>query len=61
MAKIIKIFIERDGLTPFEAKCEAACLKAEVLHFIGVGNYEEAEDILRDYGFEVDYFFNLIE
>ena len=61
MDEIIKIFIERDGLTPFEAKCEAFCLKSEVLHYIGVGDYEEAEDILRDYGFEVDYFFNLIE
>lgn len=60
MDRIIQIFVERDGLPIWQARAEAACLKAEVLHYIYMGNYAEAEDILLDFGFELDYVFEFL-
>lgn len=61
MKNIIKILMNRDGVTHEEAKemCEE-CREA-MLEAIEAGYFTEAEEIIRcDLGLEPDYIFDLI-
>ena len=61
MKKIIKILMERDGLTEQEAKDMVQDVKQMVEHSIAQGDYEEAEEIfLSELGLEIDYMVNLL-
>ena len=53
--RIIKIFMERDGLTEEEARKEFHSLRGDMF-----GCCEEAEDLLADYGLEPDYLDDLL-
>lgn len=56
MNKIIKILMERDGISREEAKELYLDCKIEMESAIDEGRYSEAEDILADYlGLEIDY------
>ena len=56
MNKIIKILMERDGISREEAKELYLDCKSEMESAIDEGRYSEAEDILADYlGLEIDY------
>lgn len=61
MKKIIKILMERDGMTENEAKDMVQDVKQMVEHSIKQGDYEEAEEIfLSELGLEIDYMVNLL-
>lgn len=61
MKKIIKILMERDGLTEQEAKDMVQDVKQIVEYSIAQGDYEEAEEIfLSELGLEIDYMVSLL-
>ena len=55
MNKMVKVFMERDGMTESEAKREYMLLREDVLQAAEDGYYEEAEDIMLGAGFEMDF------
>ena len=60
MENIIKILMERDGMTYDEAKEEYEATREEILQSIEEG-YCDAEDILAgNLGLELDYIFDFI-
>lgn len=60
MNRIIKILMERDGLTYEEAKEEYEATREEMLQSIEDG-YLDADEILADnLGLEIDYIFDFI-
>ena len=63
--RIIKIFMDRDGLTEDEARREFHLLKGELFAILEdmddpFWQYEEAQDLLADYGLEPDYLDDLL-
>ena len=60
MNRVVKILMERDGLTREEAEREAEILTGDIILAAEDGCYEEAEDILLDAGFELDYLDDLL-
>lgn len=60
MNKMVKTFMERDGLTEAEAKREYELLREDVLQAAEDGMFEEAEDIMLSSGFELDYLVDLL-
>ena len=56
-----KVFMNRDGLTVNEAKEEFNGLREDVLTAIEDGaGYDDVEDILLDYGLEMDYVMDIL-
>ncbi|MFA7082835.1 MAG: hypothetical protein WC135_09500 [Bacteroidales bacterium] len=61
MEKIIKILMERDGLTEEDAREQAEDARQEIYEAIGAGCFEDVEDILAsDLGLELDYIFDIL-
>lgn len=55
-SEIIKVLMERDGMTETEAREELAEVMEEVRDLIASGNFIEAEDVFSDMlGLEPDY------
>ena len=60
MNKVIKILMDRDGLTYEQAKEEFKATQEEILESIADG-YDDVEDILLcNLGLEMDYIFDFI-
>lgn len=57
---IVKVFMERDGMTKAEAIQTLKEMREEFNEWLEVGDYMEAEYVLEEYGFEPDYLFDLI-
>ena len=55
MNKMVKTFMERDGLTEAEAKREYELLREDVLQAAEDGLFEDAEDMMLCAGFEMDF------
>ena len=56
-----KVFMNRDGLTATEAKEEFNGLREDVLTAIEDGaGYDNVEDMLLDYGLEMDYIMDML-
>lgn len=56
-----KVFMNRDGLTENEAKEEFNGLREDVLNAIEDGaGYDDVEDMLLDYGLEMDYIMDML-
>ena len=55
MNRMVKILMERDGLTESEARNEYTQLREDVLSAVEDGDFFGAEDIMLDMGFEMDY------
>ena len=55
MNKMVKTFMERDGLTEAEAKREYELLREDVLQAAEDGFFEDAEDMMLCAGFELDF------
>jgi len=60
MNHIVKTFMERDGMTESEAKREYELLREDVIQSAEDGYYMEAEDMLLDAGFDLDYMVDLL-
>ena len=59
MNAVVKTFMERDGLSETEAKREFQLLREDVLQAAEDGCFMEAEDIMLDAGFDLDYIIDL--
>lgn len=58
---IIKVFIERDGMTPSEAFEYFKALREEIMETLETGgSYDEVEDIMLAEGLEMDYILDII-
>lgn len=61
MNKVVKILMERDGITEQEAKNAVEQAKTEIYSAVEAGNYDEAEDIMMSLlGLEMDYIFDIL-
>ena len=60
MNSIVKTFMERDGMTEKEARREYELLREDVIQSAEDGYYMEAEDMLLDAGFDLDYMVDLL-
>lgn len=61
MNRIVKILMERDGMTKREATDLFKKVKEMVVDAAESGNYSEAEDIiLSELGLEIDYIFDIL-
>lgn len=61
MTDFEKVLMNRDGLTESEAKAEHKRAKEEFYNYINDdANYGDIEDLLEEYGLEIDYIFDLI-
>ena len=60
MNRVEKIFMDRDGCTPDEAKREYELLREDVLQAAEDGMFDEAEDIMLGAGFELDYLVDIL-
>ena len=60
MTTIEKILMERDGITKEEAKETMEERRAEFDECIAMGDYCSAEEVMLEYGFEMDYIFDMI-
>ena len=53
--------MNRDGMTKEEAKAERKRAREEFYNYINDGaDYDDIEDMLGDYGLEMDYIFDLL-
>lgn len=60
MTTIEKILMDRDGMTRDEARDTMAEMKAELDECIAMGDYCSAEEVMLEYGFEMEYIFDMI-
>lgn len=61
MPSVIRIFMERDGMTKKEAVAYYKGLREEIMEAINSGGgYSEVEDILLGEGLEMDYIMDFI-
>lgn len=60
MNRVVKIFMERDGMTKEEAVDYWREMRKEVNAMIEENEYDEVEDLLMSEGLEMDYVFDLI-
>ena len=61
MPSVIRIFMERDGMTKKEAIAYYKELREEIMEAINSGyGYSEVEDILLGEGLEMDYVMDFI-
>ena len=60
MNEVIKILMERDGLTYEEAKEEYEATREEMLQSIEDGNLDADEILASNLGLEMDYIFDFI-
>lgn len=60
MNRTIQVLMERDGLSYEEAVKAFSLLQGEAWEIAEDGDYEEMEDLLLDYGLEMDYLDDLI-
>ena len=61
MNKIVRILMNRDGMTESEAKSLYKEVKAEINSAVAAGDYNLAEEIMAaDLGLEMDYIFEII-
>ena len=62
MNRVVKILMERDGLTEAEAKAQVREAREEMYEAIADGyGTEDVEDIFSDYlGLEPDYIFDVL-
>ena len=61
MPSVIRIFMERDGMTKKEAVAYYKELREEIMEAINSGGgYSEVEDILLGEGLEMDYIMDFI-
>lgn len=60
MNRMVKIFMERDGMTEAEARRSYELLREDVIQAAEDGDYEEAEDIMLGAGFEMDYLVDIL-
>lgn len=61
MLSVIRIFMERDGMTKKEAIAYYKELREEIMEAINSGyGYSEVEDILLGEGLEMDYVMDFI-
>ena len=59
MNRIVKIFMERDGMDEYEAKAQYNAIKEDILRYVATQDAEEAYDSACDelmlYSLEPDY------
>lgn len=61
MTDFEKALMNRDGLTESEARAEHKRAKERFYNYINDdANYGDIEDLLEEYGLEIDYIFDLI-
>lgn len=60
MNRVEKIFMDRDGCTPGEAKREYELLREDIIQAAEDGYYEDAEDMLLCAGFDLDYMIDML-
>lgn len=61
MTDFEKVLMNRDGMTREEAKAEHKRAREEFYNYINDGaDYDDIEDMLDDYGLEMDYIFDLL-
>lgn len=61
MNRVVKILMERDGITEDEAKVEVNLFRENAMEAIENGDYDEVEEMLMsDLGLEPDFIFDLI-
>lgn len=60
MTTIEKIFMERDGMTEQEAHETLTEMRMQFDDCIAIGDYCAAEEVMLEYGFEMDYIFDMI-
>ena len=60
MNRIIRILMERDGLTYEEAKEEYEATREEMLESIAEGNLDADQILADNLGLEMDYIFDLL-
>lgn len=60
MNRTIQVLMDRDGLSYEEAVKQFSLLQGEAWEIAEDGDYEEMEDLLLDYGLEMDYLDDLI-
>jgi hypothetical protein len=61
MTDFEKVLMNRDGMTKEEAKAERKRASEEFYNYINDGaDYDDIEEMLDDYGLEMDYIFDLL-
>jgi hypothetical protein len=60
MNRVEKIFMDRDGCTPGEAKREYELLREDILQAAEDGYFEDAEDMLLSSGLDLDYMIDML-
>lgn len=61
MNRIVRILMNRDGMTESEAKSLYKEVRAEFNDAVAAGDYELAEEIMAcDLGLEMDYIFDML-
>jgi len=61
MNRVVKILMERDGLTQEEATKEVSRTASEIEEAVADGNYDFAEDIVMNgLGLEMDYIMDIL-
>ena len=61
MNRVVRILMERDGMTEEEAKDALNDARTEIYSAVEDGCYEEAEDIMYSFlGLEMDYILDVI-
>ena len=56
-----QVFMSRDGMTAKEATAQVNEIREQVSEILdGGGSYNEVEELLYDYGLEMDYVFDFL-
>lgn len=60
MTEFEKALMNRDGLTEEEAHAELEQAQADAADIVADGDYDAMEELLMDYGLEMDYLFDVL-
>ena len=61
MSRLVKVLMNRDGVTKDEAERMVNEVREEILEAVYDGDYNEAEDImLSELGLEMDYIYDIL-
>lgn len=61
MSRLVKVLMNRDGVTRDEAERMVNEVREEILEAVYDGDYNEAEDImLSELGLEMDYIYDIL-
>ena len=60
MTEFEKALMNMDGLTEEEAHAELEQAQADAADIVADGDYDAMEELLMDYGLEMDYLFDVL-